>query len=99
MGVGGGGGDANRGGKVLVNHIGAIYTSGNGSHGIEAQSIGGGGGNGGDARSMTLQLGKKPTKEEDEEKNKNKALSLAMGGNGAGGAPKNSAGKTRRATG
>ena len=90
--VGGGGGDGNSGGNVLVHHLGAIDTSGNSAHGIEAQSIGGGGGNGGDARSMTLQLGAKPTDEEKKESNKNKSLSLAIGGNGGGVVSTSSAG-------
>ncbi|MEO7504882.1 MAG: hypothetical protein ABIT69_06845 [Sphingomicrobium sp.] len=45
--LGGGGGDGNIGGEVLVDNSGLIRTSGDGSIGILAQSIGGSGGNGG----------------------------------------------------
>ena len=46
---GGSGGAAGDGGTVTVNNTGYIATSGAGSAGIFAQSVGGGGGNGGDA--------------------------------------------------
>lgn len=44
---GGKGGAGGSGGTVTVNNAGIIQTSGDASHGIFAQSIGGGGGNGG----------------------------------------------------
>jgi len=61
-GIGGGGGAS---GTVIVNHYGFISTglvdevtelvlSGDDSHGIFAQSVGGGGGNGGSSRSLSL---------------------------------------------
>ncbi|MFP4002645.1 MAG: hypothetical protein ACLFV8_02625 [Alphaproteobacteria bacterium] len=45
--IGGAGGTGGHGGNVLVDNAGLIDTSGDGAHGIFAQSIGGGGGNGG----------------------------------------------------
>jgi hypothetical protein len=45
--VGGAGGTGNIGGAVTVENSGLIDTSGDGAHGVLAQSIGGGGGNGG----------------------------------------------------
>ena len=45
--VGGAGGTGGDGGDVLVSNTGSIVTTGAGSHGIVAQSIGGGGGNAG----------------------------------------------------
>jgi hypothetical protein len=47
LGVGGGGGAGGDAGEVLVETKGALRTSGAGSHGLFAQSVGGGGGNGG----------------------------------------------------
>ncbi len=52
--VGGGGGNGNNGGSVTLNRSGSIETSGDGSYGIVAQSIGGGGGDAGGARSFSL---------------------------------------------
>jgi uncharacterized protein YhjY with autotransporter beta-barrel domain len=83
--VGGGGGTGNHGANVDVHHSGFIGTEGDGSHGIQAQSIGGGGGSGGASRSVTLQLGRPLTDEEKEKAAKNKSLSLSIGGEGAGG--------------
>ncbi|MGC4014163.1 MAG: autotransporter outer membrane beta-barrel domain-containing protein [Luteolibacter sp.] len=92
--VGGAGGSGNNGGDVKIYHDGAVTTSGDGSYGIQAQSIGGGGGNGGSSRAFTLQLGNKPvpetpggelTAEQKEAGSRNKSLSLAIGGNGSGG--------------
>ncbi len=82
--VGGKGGNGNNGGTVEIHHSGSIQTDGDGSHGIQAQSIGGGGGNGGSARAFTLQLGPKPPEDQKAAGAKNKALSLAIGGNGGG---------------
>ena len=42
--VGGSGGSSGDGKQVTVNNNGAITTSGDGAHGIYAQSLGGGGG-------------------------------------------------------
>jgi hypothetical protein len=56
MAVGGKGGEGNVGGNVTVSNRNAIATSGDGAHGIYAQSIGGGGGTGGDARAMILSI-------------------------------------------
>jgi len=91
--VGGAGGIGNDGGNVSLYHTGDITTHGDGSYGIQAQSVGGGGGSGGDARAFNLQLGPKPTPtgpggeptqaEKDAESN-NKALALSIGGSGAG---------------
>ncbi len=51
--IGGKGGDGGNGGAVEVDNTGLIYTSGAGSHGIVAQSIGGGGGNAGVGIALT----------------------------------------------
>ncbi|MDB5652222.1 MAG: outer rane autotransporter barrel domain, partial [Hyphomicrobiales bacterium] len=56
--VGGSGGSGNLGGAVVIEtRSGTIETTGIGSAGILAQSIGGGGGAGGRANSMTVLLG------------------------------------------
>ncbi len=54
LGIGGKGGSGAEGGTVDVTKAGAISTSGNQSHGILAQSIGGGGGNGGITTTYSL---------------------------------------------
>ena len=54
--VGGKGGNGNTAGAVTVDQTGGVMTSGPGSDGILAQSIGGGGGTGGGANSLSLQL-------------------------------------------
>ncbi|WP_372088248.1 autotransporter outer membrane beta-barrel domain-containing protein (plasmid) [Tistrella mobilis] len=74
FGVGGSGGAAGAGSTVIVENTGSVITtSGNSSHGILAQSIGGGGGSGGSA----LGLSASPQL----------AVSLGVGGSGgAGGA-------------
>ena len=83
--VGGGGGNGNNGAAVLVHSDGTIFTSGDGSHGIQAQSIGGGGGNGGSSRSLALQLGPKPKTADDKAKAaSNKKVSVSVGGNAGG---------------
>jgi len=79
--VGGGGGKGNHGGVVLVHHEGTIDTSGDGSHGIEAQSIGGGGGNGGSSRAISLQLGPSFMAAG----TKNFTMNFSVGGFGSGG--------------
>ncbi len=48
IGIGGMGGSAGNGGLVTVTNSGGIYTRGDLSHGIFAQSVGGGGGTGGE---------------------------------------------------
>ncbi|WP_157115542.1 autotransporter outer membrane beta-barrel domain-containing protein [Prosthecochloris sp. HL-130-GSB] len=52
--IGGSGGDGNDGNSVIVDNSGYIATSGDGSYGIFAQSVGGGGGNGAFALSTNL---------------------------------------------
>ncbi|WP_312814001.1 autotransporter outer membrane beta-barrel domain-containing protein [Brevundimonas sp.] len=47
FGMGGLGGDGGEAGTVDLDHVGSIFTSGDYSHGILAQSLGGGGGSGG----------------------------------------------------
>ncbi len=56
--VGGSGGKGGDGGEIDVNLIDAtaIYTGGQGSHGVVAQSIGGGGGNGGASNAMSTDV-------------------------------------------
>ncbi len=56
--VGGSGGVAGNGGEVDIqlNDNTAIYTGGQGSHGVLAQSIGGGGGNGGASKAMSTDI-------------------------------------------
>jgi hypothetical protein len=71
--VGGSAGGGGIGQLVRVDNFGAIMTSGDFSHGIIAQSIGGGGGNGGFAVSGTMAIGNGGTK------------SKVGGGNGGGG--------------
>ncbi|WP_108859959.1 autotransporter outer membrane beta-barrel domain-containing protein [Ruegeria sp. Alg231-54] len=56
FGLGGSGGTGGTGGNVLVTNAGTIVTTGEGAHGIFAQSIGGGGGNGGSSITGTLRL-------------------------------------------
>ena len=69
--IGGAGGDGGSGKAVDVVSTGSINTSGNRSHGIQAQSVGGGGGNGGFSVAVAGGgLG---------------AFSLGLGGSGGGG--------------
>jgi uncharacterized protein YhjY with autotransporter beta-barrel domain len=75
--VGGSGGNGNNGGAVTVNHSGSIGTTGDGAHGIFAQSLGGGGGLAGDARSVALFVGGGTN-------NNNKTFNLSIGGSGGG---------------
>jgi hypothetical protein len=71
--LGGSGGSGGSGGNVSVSNIGEIFTTGDGAHGILAQSIGGGGGNGGDSTAAALAIeGKAPTFK----------ASVALGGSG-----------------
>ncbi|MFN3931270.1 MAG: hypothetical protein ACK4JY_05910 [Brevundimonas sp.] len=53
-GSGGGGGDS---GIITVEHSGGLFTSGDDSHGIFAQAVGGGGGNGGASVSVSAFAG------------------------------------------
>ncbi|MEM1379533.1 MAG: autotransporter outer membrane beta-barrel domain-containing protein [Pseudomonadota bacterium] len=55
--VGGSGSAGGSGGSVSVRHANSILTTGNDSHGLFAQSIGGGGGNGGSTGSFGLFFG------------------------------------------
>ncbi|MDO9338283.1 MAG: hypothetical protein Q7T61_17970 [Caulobacter sp.] len=57
--LGGQGNAAGNGDLVTVVNSGQLYSRGDGSAGIFAQSIGGGGGNGGDARGMSLSFSSK----------------------------------------
>ncbi|MEM7633219.1 MAG: autotransporter outer membrane beta-barrel domain-containing protein, partial [Pseudomonadota bacterium] len=75
-GQGGGGGD---GGKVIVNNDGALFTLGQESNGIAAQSVGGGGGDGGSTLSF-IRISN-PTDSD----NKNINVSATVGGNGGSG--------------
>jgi hypothetical protein len=72
--IGGAGGDGNVGGRVAVYNDGLIDTSGEGAHGVLAQSIGGGGGNGG----MVLSIGQDYGKE-------SQSPSFSVGGIGGDG--------------
>ncbi|MCG7521810.1 autotransporter outer membrane beta-barrel domain-containing protein [Ruegeria sp. Ofav3-42] len=56
FGLGGSGGTGGTGGIVSATNTGTIVTTGEGAHGIFAQSIGGGGGNGGSSITGTLRL-------------------------------------------
>ena len=55
--LGGNGGAGSYSGQVTLNSDGIIATSGDNSHGLFAQSIGGGGGNGGWSATGTISLG------------------------------------------
>jgi outer membrane autotransporter protein len=85
--VGGKGGDGNTGGAVEIVNRGAIETSGVGSHGIFAQSVGGGGGEGGSARALTVSIdpsnwspqGSPPSL------SVSKAVNIGVGGSAGGG--------------
>ncbi|MET4635013.1 hypothetical protein [Kaistia defluvii] len=86
--VGGLGGDGNLGGKVKITQDGGIQTSGVGSSGIVAQSIGGGGGTGGRSNSISLQLGpscKPPADCDEVKKSPNWNLQATVGGEGGKG--------------
>jgi len=72
--LGGAGGDGNTGGEVIVENSGLIRTSGDGSIGILAQSIGGSGGNGGLVLSTNILL-----------KAKDKSPLISIGGIGGAG--------------
>ncbi|MBI1683798.1 autotransporter outer membrane beta-barrel domain-containing protein [Caulobacter hibisci] len=60
--VGGAGGTGNIGGAVTVENHGLIDTSGDGAHGVLAQSIGGGGGNGGVVLAALVSMAQDTTK-------------------------------------
>ena len=55
--IGGSGGGGGQGGLVTANLSGSLQTSGNDSHGLFAQSVGGGGGNGGSSTSVSAFVG------------------------------------------
>jgi hypothetical protein len=77
--VGGKGGAAGNGGHVAVNLTGNISTTGDGAHGIFAQSIGGGGGLGGDVNTQTEDIDLKVATIS------HKAIVVGVGATGAGG--------------
>lgn len=68
--VGGSGGSGGGAAAVTLGNHGAVATSGEGSHGLVAQSVGGGGGSGGFSGSLTVGLGSKPD------------VSVSVGGSG-----------------
>ncbi|HEY5755346.1 MAG TPA: hypothetical protein VIU34_05955 [Steroidobacter sp.] len=72
--LGGGSGGGGNSGVVTVRTGNDVYTGGNDSHGIFAQSLGGGGGNGGFAVSGSISVG-----------GTNGNVGAAIGGDGAGG--------------
>ncbi|WP_116810539.1 autotransporter outer membrane beta-barrel domain-containing protein [Steroidobacter cummioxidans] len=72
--LGGGSGGGGNSGIVTVRTGNDVYTGGNDSHGIFAQSLGGGGGNGGFAVSGSISVG-----------GTNGNVGAAIGGDGAGG--------------
>lgn len=54
--LGGFAGEGNKSGEVDVQHTGDIYTEGDRSSAVQAQSIGGGGGNGGNASTLAVNM-------------------------------------------
>uniref|UniRef100_UPI00097BDCCA autotransporter outer membrane beta-barrel domain-containing protein n=2 Tax=Variovorax sp. KK3 TaxID=1855728 RepID=UPI00097BDCCA len=72
--IGGTGGAGGAGNTVVIDNAGFIGTTGTGSIGMVAQSIGGGGGTGGDAKATSTANGG----------NFNASVSTAIGGNGGG---------------
>ncbi|MFO1035881.1 MAG: autotransporter outer membrane beta-barrel domain-containing protein [Geminicoccaceae bacterium] len=74
--IGGAGGAGNTGNTASVGNEGFIATSGHGSPGIFAQSVGGGGGNGGDSTASAVAVGE----------GTNLSVSVAIGGSGGAGA-------------
>ena len=89
--VGGKGGSGAISKLVDISHSGGIHTTGNGSDGIRAQSIGGGGGAGGQANSLSLILGQKKkvstgdTEEAPDKEKSDLKINLAIGGFGGTG--------------
>jgi len=86
--VGGGGGTGNTGGLVAVTNAGALFTTGDDSAGIYAQSVGGGGGAGGSAGALSMIVGANCTDPEtckpgDKASNKIN-LRMIVGGDGGG---------------
>ena len=75
--IGGGGGSGQLAGRVDVFNHGLIMTTGNGSSGISANSIGGGGGDAGSVSSMIILQA--------QEGGKTNAFELAVGGAGGSG--------------
>ena len=55
--IGGSGAAGSNGGLVTANLSGTLSTTGNDSHGLFVQSVGGGGGNGGSATSISAFVG------------------------------------------
>jgi hypothetical protein len=79
VGVGGFGGGAGNAGKVTLNTTGDVFTQGNNSNGLMAQSIGGGGGNGGTSITGALAITK------DQNSSTVVSASIGVGGFGGGG--------------
>ncbi|MCF8506362.1 MAG: hypothetical protein K9G59_15730 [Caulobacter sp.] len=75
--LGGSGGQAGDGGLVTVINAGALWSVGDGSAGILAQSVGGGGGAGGDARGFSMSFSNKDTK-----KSGLTSVNVSIGGKG-----------------
>ena len=86
--VGGGGGNGNTGGLVTVSNAGSLFTTGDDSAGIYAQSVGGGGGEGGSAGALSMIIGKscpQPDVCKPGDKASNKInLRMIVGGDGGG---------------
>mgnify|MGYP007072814972 CR=1 FL=1 len=76
--IGGTGAAAGDGGNVLVNNSGVLRSTGDGSAGITAQSVGGGGGAGGDARGYAIAF----TRSESTTEPKSTTYTLSLGGEG-----------------
>jgi len=85
VGVGGSGGLGGIGNTVTVDNTGVIYTQGDWSNGVFAQSVGGGGGFGGDATTVALSLTPPPTSPEDFIPTPDMSFDLAIGGDGGTG--------------
>ncbi|MEJ2129207.1 MAG: autotransporter outer membrane beta-barrel domain-containing protein [Woeseiaceae bacterium] len=86
VGVGGSGGLGGIGNTVTIDNSGAIWTKGDWSNGVFAQSVGGGGGFGGDATTVALSLTPPPTSPEDFIPTPDMSFDLAIGGDGGEGA-------------
>ncbi len=85
VGIGGSGGLGGIGNTVTVDNTGVIYTQGDWSNGVFAQSVGGGGGFGGDATTVALSLTPPPTSPEDFIPTPDMSFDLAIGGDGGTG--------------
>ena len=86
VGIGGSGGEGGVGNDVFVDNFGTIWTQGDWSNGVFAQSVGGGGGFGGDATTVALSLTPPPTQPSDLIPGFDMSFDLAIGGDGGDGA-------------